>query len=104
MAWQIKDEFIDLAQAKHTVIYHNPDVLVDYGRGKLEPQEHHLIHDFSLNACPHCGALHPDAQAKPVDFEKKKSDTLAALEAHHRLVRQKLELHPRARLGSAPKP
>ena len=110
MAWQIKDEFIDLAQAKHTVIYHNPDVLVDYGRGKMEPQEHHLIHDFSLNACPLCGAPQSVSVGEsvgaqePLDFEKKKTETLAALHAHHQLVRKKLELHPRVRLGRAPKP
>ncbi len=93
MAWQIKDEWIDLAQARHTVIFHNPDTAA----------EHHLIHEFNLVACPHCGVPRIDSAWKPIDFEKMKTDTFAKLNAHHQTVMKYCAQHARVRLGTGPK-
>ncbi len=93
MSWKVKDEYLDLAQARHVVVFHNQDT----------GAEHHLLHEFSLPACPHCGVV----QAQPgqlLDFEKVKADTLAKLHAHHRAVMNYREKHLRVRLGSAPLP
>jgi len=92
MAWKIKDEWLDLAQAQHYVVFHNPDI----------GAEHHLIHSFKLDACPTCGQ--PKDSTGPVDFEAVKASTLAALNAHHTQVMQYREKHSRVRLGSGPKP
>ena len=90
--WKIKDEFIDLGRARHVVIFHNPDT----------GGEHHLVHDFRMPACPHCG-VSKLTEGKPIDFKKQKDDTLKALNDHHRSLMQYRELHPHVRLGSAPK-
>lgn len=109
MAWQQKDEWLDPAAATHTVVFHNPDVLVPsvsaitgrevYPR-KLVPLEHHLIHHFGGDTCRLCGRATPAAR---VDFEKVKQETLEALHAHHRAVMEKLEQNPTLRTGSGPK-
>jgi hypothetical protein len=91
MGWAVQDEFIDLAKSRHVVVYRNSDTLA----------VHHLINEFRLNACPHCGV--PTGQAPSVDFAQVKSQTLAALEVHHRSVMAYKEKNPRVRLGSAPK-
>jgi hypothetical protein len=96
MAWQITDEYIDLIRSRHVVIFKNPE----YGP---EHPGHHLIHDFRLNVCPHCGTPHQNAIGEPVDFEKVKTETLAALHAHHRVAMQKKEANPRVRIGTKPK-
>lgn len=94
MSWRIKDEFISLAQARHVVIFHNPDTKA----------EHHLIHEFNVKACPHCGTPHHDANGELLDFEKLKAETLAALTAHHAKVMQYRAKHKHVRIGDAPKP
>lgn len=91
MAWTIHDEFIDLARSRHTVVFRNSDT------GAM----HHLIHEFQLNACPHCGV--PTGQAPGVDFAQVKAQTHAALEAHHKSVMAYKEQHRLVRLGNAPK-
>lgn len=118
MTWAIKDEWIDLAQAKHVVIYHNPDVLISAQAGaKPVPVEHHLIHDFASPACPHCGHIKERAdligtdesggKAKVVeagtDFNKIKKETLDALNGHHRNLMDYKAKHPQVRLASGPK-
>ena len=105
MAWQIKDEWIDLAQARHVVVFHNPDVLVPptSGVGKHVPVEHHLIHEFKLASCPHCGHVKTDDQGESVDFLKVKADIHAALNAHYGTLMQYRELHPGVRIGNGPK-
>jgi hypothetical protein len=109
MAWQQKDEWLDPAAETHTVVFHNPDVLVpsvsaitgrDVYPRKLVPLEHHLIHHFGGDTCRLCGRATP---AAPVDFEKVKQETLEALHAHHRAVMEKLEQNPTLRTGSGPK-
>jgi hypothetical protein len=91
MSWKPKDEFIDLAQARHVVIFHNPDT----------GAEHHLIHHFALNACATCG--HVKEQAETIDFQQVKVDTLAALNDHHKKLMQYREKHPHVELRSQPK-
>ena len=91
MAWSIKDEYIDFQQARHVVIFHNPE----FGG------EHHLIHDLKLPACPHCGT--PGEMKPPIDFEEVKTETLAALHGHHKQILEYAEKHPRARKGTGPK-
>ena len=81
MAWILKDEFIDLAQARHVVIFHNPDT----------GAEHHLVNAFGLPSCPHCGHV---KAAVGVDFHKVKADTLTALNEHHQQVMRYREQHP----------
>lgn len=115
MAWQIKDEWLDLAQAKHVVIYHNPEILVDAGGPKPVPQEHHLIHQFGIEACSTCGHVkHRPKQmmAKPeggevevpaIDFSQVKTDTLEALHNHHQTLMQYRAKHPNVPLRSGPK-
>jgi hypothetical protein len=90
MSWTIHDEFIDLSQARHVVVFKNRDT----------GTEHHLINLFGLKACPTCGTV---KASEPVDFEKLKSDTLATLNAHHRTMLQYREKHSRVRLGTEPK-
>lgn len=104
MAWKIKDEWIDLAQGRHTVQYHNPDVLVPHPEtGAPVPVEHHLHHEFKLKACPHCGHANVDKQGIPVDFAKRKTDVHEALHAHHSHMMQYREKHPQVRMGTGPK-
>ena len=109
MAWQQKDEWIDPAAATHTVVFHNPDVLVpmlsaitgkEVYPPKMVPLEHHLIHHFGGETCKLCGRITP---AQPVDFEQIKKETLEALHARHRTVMQKLEQNPKLRVGTGPK-
>lgn len=103
MAWEIKDEWIDLAQGHHKVIFHNPDVLVPAGDGKVEPVQHHLTHDFKLDACPHCGHAKVNGGGEPIDFHKVKTEQHEALKAHHNALMRYRELHPKVRVGSGPK-
>lgn len=110
MAWNIKDEWIDLGAARHVAVFHNPDVLVhapnQQHRGSglnAVPVEHHLIHEFKLKACPHCGHAKQDEQGIPTDFALTKQEVQAALSGHHRLMQQYKEKHPNVRLGSGPK-
>ena len=92
MSWQIKDQWIDLAQAKHTVVFHNPDT----------GAEHHLINSMAVPACPHCGA--PQfSESNPVDFMKHQADTLQALNQHHQRLLAYREKHRHVRLGNGPK-
>ena len=101
--WQVKDEWIDLAQARHVVVFHNPDVLVPGAQpGKLVPVEHHLINEFKLTACPHCGQVKTTDTGEPVDFVQVKADTLAALNAHHKTLMDYREKHPGATIRTAP--
>lgn len=92
MAWKIKDEWIDLRQSRHVVLFHNPDT----------GAEHQLIHEFNVPACPHCGHPHMIEQ-KPVDFESIKAEVHAALHAHHRRSMEYHEKHKNVRLGTGPK-
>lgn len=123
MAWQIKDEWIDLAQGKHVVVFHNPDVLVPSRSSSLlsVPVEHHLMHEFKLPSCPHCGHVkrkqpqapaiwfgepEPEKATLPltgVDFVQVKAQTLLDLHGHHQQLMAYRELHPRVRLGAGPK-
>jgi hypothetical protein len=91
MSWTIYDEFIDLARARHVVIYRNADT----------GAEHQLSQEFNLPSCPHCGML--QGGTEPVDFLKLKADTLTALHVHHRTLLNYREKHPNVRLGDAPK-
>jgi hypothetical protein len=102
MAWEIKDEWIDLAQGHHKVIFHNPDVLVEGWDNKPRPVEHHLTHDFRLVACPHCGNAKA-AEGEPLDFAKVKKQQHEALKAHHKKLMEYREKHPKVRIGSGPK-
>lgn len=90
MSWHIHDEFIDLKQARHVVVFRNRDT----------GAEHQLIHLFGLNACPACGAVKPSV---PVDFEQHKAKILSDLNAHHKTVLQYKELHAHVRAGTEPK-
>ena len=99
MSWEIKDEWIDLAAATHTVVFHNRDVMVSKD-GKQVPIEHHLVNYFNLPACPTCG--NPQA-TEHVDFEKLKAETHEKLHAHHKHVHGYREKHPQVRIGSGPK-
>lgn len=103
MAWEIKDEFINLATGEHVVLFHNREVLVDYGHGRLEPVEHHLKHHFKLEACPSCGHAHRTAAGEAVDFHQVKQDVHAALQAHHTQMMEYREKHPKVRIGTGPK-
>lgn len=91
MSWKIKEEYIDLAQSRHVVIFHNSDT-------KLE---HHLVHHLSLGCCPACGDV--KSSNEPMDFARWKADTLAALNDHHRRVMKYKELHAGVELRSKPK-
>ena len=120
MAWQIKDEWIDMAQSRHYVIYHNPDILVEMKPGVKAPLEHHLIHEFKMDSCPHCGQIKvrqnatrkkvvegqetdEDELLPDIDFHQIKADTLQQLNEHHSKVSTYRGQHPKARLGSGPK-
>lgn len=102
MAWQIKDEWIDLAQGHHKVIFHNPDVQIPNADGKLVPVEHHLTHDFKLPACPHCGHV-KEKPAEEIDFHAYKTAMHQALHAHHRQLMEYREKHKNVRIGTGPK-
>ena len=91
MSWQQHDEFVDLAQSRHVVVFKNRDT----------GEQHHLMNFFSLTKCPTCGNVQPGT---PADFDKAKADTLAALNAHHRQSLAYREQHKNVRLGTAPKP
>ena len=93
MAWQIKDEWIDLQQARHTVIFTNPDT----------GAEHHLIHEFNFVSCPHCGQAQPTLQNGKVDFDLIIQATLAQLNAHHQKAMEYYSKHRTVRLGTGPK-
>lgn len=104
MSWEIKDEWIDLALARHYVIFHNPDVLVPHAKtGKPVPLEYHLINYMKLNSCPTCGRLKAGEQAEPVDFQAVKKHLHAALNAHHNQLMQHREKHKQVRIGNGPK-
>lgn len=93
MSWKIHDEFIDSEQGRHVVIFKNADT----------GAEHHLIHHFHMDACPHCGRPNEKHETEPIDFHKVKADTLQSLQDHHRKVAAYREKHPQVRLGAAPK-
>ena len=104
MAWMIKDEWIDLAAARHVVVFHNPDVSMEVtagGKTKAVPVEHHLYHHFKLDACPHCGV--PGETKDLEDFHQTKAKVLQALNEHHQQVMAYRELHPKVRIASGPK-
>lgn len=109
MAWEIRDEWINLAAAHHCVVFHNRDVLVPQivpgtnGKVVQAPVEHHLKHEFKLKACPHCGHAKVDQQGIPTDFALTKAEVEAALKGHHQLMMQYREKHPKVRLGNGPK-
>lgn len=90
MGWQLKDEFLDLAQARHVVVYVNTDTKA----------EHHIVHDFRLDACPHCGRPNVGADNSLVDIETIKAETLNALQDHHRALMNYRAKHPNVRLGA----
>lgn len=102
MAWKVKDEWIDIAQGKHTVVFHNPEVQVADGAGGSMAAEHHLINHIGLDACPHCGVISPKDLVAPEEFKKIKAATLDQLNAAHHLRRQYAEKHG-VRIGSGPK-
>jgi hypothetical protein len=117
MAWEIKDEWIDLAQAKHVVVFHNRDVMIP-ADGKMVPLEHHLINDLRLSTCPHCGQPKPvktaepklvwDLEGTPVaavhhDFKTRKRLMHEALNAHHQALMEYRGQHPHVRIGTGPK-
>lgn len=85
MSWSIKDEYIELAQARHVVIYANKN-----------GGEHHLYHHFKMDACPHCGTVKEPGE--PIDFHQVKRETLEALNAHHDRVMEYRKLHPNVRV------
>lgn len=91
MAWTIKDEWIDLARARHVVIFSNTDT------GAV----HHLNHEFNVPSCAHCGQLKGAIQ--PEDFHAAKYSTLKQLNDHHQTVMAYKEKHPHVRIGSGPK-
>ena len=93
MSWKIHDEWLDLAASRHVVIFRNSDT----------GAEHHLIHEFKLSACPHCGRPSSTEETALADFRKMRDDTLFALQAHHRKVMRYQEQHKNARLGNGPK-
>lgn len=93
MTWRIHDEFIDLSQSRHVVVFRNGDT----------GAEHQLIHEFHVEACAHCGHAKVDEQGEPIDFHQHKSDTLEALNAHHRKSLHYHAKHPHVRIGSGPK-
>ena len=119
MTWQIKDEWIDLAQAKHTVIFHNPEILVTMVPGeKPVPLEHHLIHDLRTPTCPHCGGFKPQrspaprlawddegppAEPEKIDFAALKKQRHEELNAQHKALVAYRGQHPHARIGEGPK-
>lgn len=106
MAWQIKDEWIDLSRGHHYVIFHNPEVLVPPPpgvAGKHTPVEHHLIHEFKVPACPHCGHVKQTEAGETIDFTEQKNQELAALNAHHALMMAYSGKHRGVRLGRGPK-
>lgn len=109
MAWEVKDEWIDLAAAKHVVIFHNKDVLVPgQATGQriqppMVPLKHYLIHEFKHAACLHCGGASAGEQKIATDFAQLKRDTHDALKAHHAEVMAYREKHPAVRLDSGPK-
>lgn len=103
MAWEIRDEWINLAEARHYVVFHNKDVLVASDKtGKPMPVEHHLVHDFKLKACPHCGVAKA-IEGEAIDFQKTKHATLAALKTHHGTMMDYRAKHPHVRIGNGPK-
>lgn len=82
MAWKEHDEFMDLPQSRHVVIYRNSDT----------GAEHQLIHQFGVDACHHCG--HVKAKdGESIDFHQHKADTLTALNDHHKKVMQYVSKH-----------
>ncbi len=105
MAWEIKEEWIDMAKARHYVIFHNTDVLEPAydGSGKLIPKQHHLIYEFKPWMNPANGQPNDPPMGPVEDFAKIKAETLAKLQAHHKQQMQIREQHPRVRLGSGPK-
>jgi hypothetical protein len=104
MAWKIKDEWIDLAQGHHRVVFHNPDVLVPHPEtGAQVPVEHHLVHHFKLKSCPTCGHARHNAEEEPIDFHQTKADVHRALHEHHNQIMRYRELHPNVRIGHGPK-
>ena len=107
MAWELKDEWIDLAQARHVVVFHNKDIEIATQKGSSSSQsprfaEHHLIHEFKLPACSHCGQVKEDA-ATDLDFATLKAETLEKLKQHHQLLMRYREKHPAARLHHGPR-
>jgi hypothetical protein len=99
MAWQIKDEWIDLAQARHYVIYHNPDVLVEKELGKKVPVEHHLINMIKSDPVKMMAA---NTKIDHKDFKAVKANMLAALNEHHQNLMQYRAQHPNVRIGTGP--
>jgi len=109
MAWQLKDEWIDLAQHKHTVVYHNPDILVPavdpltkkpLVPTKMVPAEHHLINHYKMEACPTCGRAQLNM---PADFDEERKKLESQLADHHTQSMQYREKHHGVRIGSGPK-
>jgi hypothetical protein len=93
MSYKIKDEFMDLAQGRHVVIFRNEDT----------GHEHQLINHINLHSCPTCGLPRPDATGAKIDFEQTKAETLATLNENHKQVAEYRGKHQRVRLGNTPK-
>jgi len=91
MTWRIKDEWVDLAQARHVRILHNPDTNA----------EHQLIYEFGVWKCHHCG--HP--KDTPLeDFNAHTTRVLATLnEDHQKRIAVHMAKHPNVRKGTGPK-
>jgi len=90
MTWRIKDEWVETDKSRHVVVFHNPDT-----KG-----EHHLVHEFGVLSCPHCGHIKSTDIA---DFAQIKADELKKLNDHHRKVAAYLEKHVNVRRGDGPK-
>lgn len=103
MSWSIKDEWIDLAQAHHVVVYHNPHVMIQGEDGKPAPVTHVVTHAFNIEACPTCGHTKRTQAGEHVDFAEMKGSILNDLNGHHQSVMAYRELHKHVRLGSGPK-
>ena len=92
MTWKIHDEFIDLPRARHVAIFRNAQT----------GGEHHIVYEFGLKKCAHCGRPHEDLNGELLDFRKIKDDTLEALNEHHAKVTKYRERHPHVALRSTP--
>lgn len=93
MAYRQEDEWIDLAQGKHVVVYRNADT----------GHEHHYINLFGVDACPTCGHGMMTQEGHALDFHQMKIDKLVELNDHHKKVSAYREKHPHVRLGTGPK-
>lgn len=106
MAWRVREEWIDAAKGEHVVIFENPDVLIQVEGSKPPrkiPLTHALTNSIKLPACPHCGRPTGEPNGHTVDFEQEKTDTLKALNDHHRASLAYREIHRTVPLATGPR-